>query len=137
MLTEYLRSSHVSKSNLTKEEINTLGELRRDSNRTILMADTGVAMVVMDREDCIEKANSLLAQPAYRNIDRDPTNKLKVKLVTVLRRIKRESGLEDNIYKCIYPMGCTSPKFYELPKIHKPNIPSGLEYLAEAQLPMR
>ena len=39
-------------------------ELRKDSNRTILTADKGVAMVVMDRKDYIDKANNLLAQPA-------------------------------------------------------------------------
>ena len=71
--------------------------------------DKGVAMVIIDREDYIEKVNNLLAQPAYRRIDRDPTNMLKVKLINILRRIKMESGLEDTIYKSMYPMGCTSP----------------------------
>ena len=117
-----LRSSHAPKPNLTKEETKALGELNRDSNRTILTVDKRVAMVVMDREDYIEKTNILLVQAAYRSIDRDPTNKLKAKLITIFRRIKRESGLE-NIYKSMYPMGCTSPKFYGLPIIHKTNIP--------------
>ena len=31
-------------------------------------------------------------QATYRSINRNPTNKLKAKLVTILRRIKRESG---------------------------------------------
>ena len=68
-------------------------------------------MVGMDRKDHKEKPNSLLAQPVYRTINRDPNNKLKAKLTTVLRRIKRESGFEDSIYKYMYPMGYTSPKF--------------------------
>ena len=80
-------------------------------------------LVVMDRKDYIDKATNLLAQPAYRTIDRDPTNKLKTKLITILRRIKRESGLEDSIYKHMYPIRCTSPKFYGLPKIHKTYTP--------------
>ena len=37
--------------------------------------------------------------------------------------MKRETGLEDNIYKYMYHMECTSPKFYGLPKIHKANTP--------------
>ena len=80
-------------------------------------------MVVMDRKDYIEKSNSLLAQPAYRTIDMDPTNKLKAKLITIFRRIKRASGLEDSIHKYMYPMECASPKFYGLPKIHKTKTP--------------
>ena len=82
-------------------------------------------MVVMDKKDYIDKVKNLLVQPAYGTINRDPTNKLKGKLITILRRIKREPGLEDSIYIYVYPMGCTSPKFYGLPKIHKTNTPSG------------
>ena len=77
-------------------------ELSKDSNRTILTAGKGVTMVVMDRKDYLDKANNLLAQPA---INRDLTNKLKAKLITILRRIKRVSGLEDRIYKYMYPLG--------------------------------
>ena len=90
-------------------------------------------MVVFDKKEYIEKANNLLAQPAYRTIERDPTNKLKTKLITMLRKIKREPGMEENLYKAIYPTGCTSPKCYGLPKIHKSGTPSGLLYLAGAQ----
>ena len=74
-------------------------ELRNDSSRIILTADKGVAVVVVDRKYYIDKATNLLVQPAYRTIDRDSTNKLKAKLITILRRIKRETGLEGVIYK--------------------------------------
>ena len=39
-------------------------ELRKGNNRTILTADKGVAMMVMDRKDYIDKANTLLVQPS-------------------------------------------------------------------------
>ena len=39
-------------------------------------------MVVMDKEDYIKKAEEFLAQAAYRTIDRDPTNKIKARLIT-------------------------------------------------------
>ena len=64
-------------------------------------------MVVLDRKEYIEKAENLLAQPAYRTIDRDPTNKLRAKLITILRRIKRETDMEEGMYKTMYPTGCT------------------------------
>ena len=67
--------------NLTKEERKALAELRKDSNRKVLTADKAVVMVVMDRKDKIEKATNLLAQPAWCTIDRDPTNRLKAKLI--------------------------------------------------------
>ena len=49
-------------------------------------------MVIMDRQDYLNKANNLLAQPAYRPILRDPTNKLKAKLITILRKLKIKQG---------------------------------------------
>ena len=101
-------------------------ELRKDSNRIVLTTDKGVAVVVMDRKDYIDKATNLLAQSAYRTINWDPTNKLKAKLITLLRKIKRETGLEDNIYKHMFPMECTSSKLYGLCKIHETNTLSGL-----------
>ena len=81
-------------------------------------------MVIMDRKDYIEKATNLLSQPPYRTNERDPTNKLKAQLLTLLRNLKRETGLKDHTYKYMYPMGCTSPQFYRLPKIQKANTPS-------------
>ena len=65
---------------------------------------------------------------AYRTIGSDPTSKLKAKLITMLRKIKRESGMEEKLHKAMYPTGCTAPKFYGLPKIHKSGTPSGLLY---------
>ena len=120
-----LRSTHPPKPNLAKEETKALVQLRKDSNRIILTAHKGVAMVVMDRKDYIGNATNFLSQPVYRTIDRDPTNKLKAKLITLPWKIQRNSGLENHIYKNMYPMGCTSPKLYGLPKIHKANTPSG------------
>ena len=80
-------------------------------------------MVVLDKKDYIEKAQNLLAQPAHKTIGRDPTNKLNAKLITMLWKIKRESEMEENLYKVIYPTDCTSPKFYGLPQIHKTGTP--------------
>ena len=85
----------------------------------MLTADKGVAMVVMDKEEYIQKAESLLTQPAYRTIDRDPTSKIKAKLITTLRKIKKDTNLDEGRYRTMYPTGCMPPKFYGLPKIHK------------------
>ena len=87
------------------------------------MADKNIAMMVMERQEYIDKANNLLAQPACRPIPKDPTNKIKAKLITILRKVKKESGLDDSTYKYMYPTGCSAPEFYGLPKIHKPDTP--------------
>ena len=77
-----LRKGQVPKSNLNKEERRALSQLRKDQDRVILTADKGVAMVVLDKEDYISKAQELLAQLAYKEIPRDPTNKIKAQLIS-------------------------------------------------------
>ena len=77
----------------------------------------------MDRQDYRNKSYQLLSQPAYRSIPRDPTNKIKTKLIDILKRVKSQTGLDNNTYRPMYPMGCGAPKFYGLPKIHKQDTP--------------
>ena len=117
-----LRSSHP-KPNLTKAQNLALRELKRDRDHIVLKADKGVAMVIMDRQDYINKANHLLNQSTYKSVTKDPTNSIKNKQINILKRVKTKTGLDSNTYKSMYPTGCVPPKFYGLPKIHKPDTP--------------
>ena len=118
-----LRKAQVPKPNLTREERKVLAQLKKDKDRVILTTDKGVAMVLMDREDYITKAEALLSQPAYRLLPRDLTTQIKAKLITKRRKIKQDNNLEEGMYKAMYPTGCIPPKFYELPKFYKTGNP--------------
>ena len=74
----------------------------------------------------INKSNNLLAQPVYRPIPRDHPNKIKAKCITILEKVKNQAGLDSNTYKAMYPIGCSAPKVYGLPRIHKLDTPLGL-----------
>ena len=100
-----LRSSHPQ-PNLTKAQNLALRELKRDRDRIVLTADKGVAMVIMDRQDYINKANHLLNQNTYKSIAKDHTNSIKNKLINILKRVKTKTGLYSNTYKSMYPTGC-------------------------------
>ena len=76
------------KPNLTKAQNSALRELKRDRDHIVLTADKGVAMVIMDRQDYINKANQLLNQSTYRSITKDPTSSIKNKLINILKRVK-------------------------------------------------
>ena len=78
-------------------------------------------MVIMDRQDYISKANTLLNQNTYRSIPQDPTNTIKNKVINILKRVKSQTGLSNQTYKLMYPTGCVPSKFYGHPKIHKPD----------------
>ena len=71
----------------------------------------------------IKKVEDLLKENTYKKIAEDPTPKQKNKLISILRNIKAEGGLKDEVYRRLYPTGAGSPKFYWLPKIHKSGIP--------------
>ena len=55
-----LRNSQQPTSNITKQEIQVLAELKKDQERVILTVDKGVAIVIMDKEDYQDKAKALL-----------------------------------------------------------------------------
>ena len=118
-----MKKIQAPKYNITSEERKVIEELRRDKTRIIFTMDKDVSMVVMDRDECKKKAEELLHQPAYRPIPNDPTNKYKTKLISLLKSIKTESGIDESTYKRLYPTGAGSPKFYGLPKVHKEGTP--------------
>ena len=111
-----LRSSHPPKPNLTKAQNLAIRELKRDRDHIVLTADKGVAMVIMDRQDYISKANNLLSQKPYKTIQWDPTNTIKNKLITILKWVKSQTGLITQTYKAMYPMGCVSPSSVASPR---------------------
>ena len=62
----------------------------------ILTADKGVSIVVIDKEEYIRKVEELLTQPTYKPIPTEPTNKYKNKLITLLKKIKTEGGIDES-----------------------------------------
>ena len=118
-----IKKMQLPKQNLTKEEHKALEELKKDKTRMILTADKGVSIVVLDREEYIRKADELLSQSSYKKISTDPTNRYKSKLLTLLKKIKTEGGMDDVTYRRLYPTWASPPKSYRLPKVHKSDMP--------------
>ena len=119
-----LRQPHQLKPNLKKEVIEAMKQLKADKSHMVLTADKGVALVVIDKIDYIKKAKEVLQDTrTYRTIQGDPTSRLKNKLINILKKVKAETGMQENTYRKMYPTGASPPKFYGLPKIHKKNIP--------------
>ena len=118
-----LKKIKISTNNITKEEKKAQVELKKDTSKTILTADKGVSLVVMNKEDYQKKALKLLDQSTYKTLATDPTNKYKNKLISLLKTIKSEGGIDETTYRKLYPTGAGTPKFYGLPKVHKAGVP--------------
>ena len=110
-------------SNISRKEYQALRELKEDKSRVILTADKGVSFVIMDREKYNKKAEELLNTRTYKKIPEDPTKKQKNKLISILKNIKAEGGLNEETYRRLYPTAAVPSKFFGLPKIHKPDTP--------------
>ena len=66
--------------------------------------------MVLDKEEYIQKAKQLLHQSNYKILTSDPTTKHKNKLIGLLKTIKTQGGMNDILYKKLYPTGANSPQ---------------------------
>ena len=71
----------------------------------------------------LQKEGRRPAEPEHRALTSDPTMRLKNKMINLLKSTKSKGGITEELYKRLYPTGAGSPKFYGLPKIHKPGMP--------------
>ena len=60
------------KSNLNKAEAQALMELKRDRGRLVLTADKRVVMVIMDRQDYLNKSNKLIISTSLQGYPQEP-----------------------------------------------------------------
>ena len=119
-----VESSHLlkkdcppSKPNITLEELKAIMELKEDQSQVVLTADKGVAMVVKDREDYMDKAQSLLVDTnTYKTVTKDPTNKLKNKLFPNTQVHQKPRRTQWPHLQKSVPTRVVPPKFMAFPK---------------------
>ena len=69
-----LRSAKCPKPNLSRQELQALTDLKRNSDIMILPADKGRATVVLDKVEYDEKVRQMLSdEKTYEKLKRDPT----------------------------------------------------------------
>ena len=124
------RRNH-SLDNITREEKEAIKTLREDASHMVLTADKGVALVVMDKSQYVEKCMALLDHTKVYKPCKDTTKKLHRDVQETLQQLNRDHGSSrlywwsKRHYNKLLPTGNTSPapRFYDLPKIHKANCP--------------
>ena len=85
---------HTKQCNLNPSQCRGLTELKKDNTRVVLIADKGVAMVIMDQQNYTNKTQALLQDTnTYKVLPKDPTSQLKNKISTLLKDIKQTGGL--------------------------------------------
>ena len=119
-----IKHNNTPRSNITPGERKALHELAKDKDITILPADKGRAVVILNTSDYKSKAKILLDDTkTYKVLKKDPTTKYTNTLVSKLQELKNAGTLDEIAYKRLYPTSAVIPKFYGLPKVHKAGAP--------------
>ena len=119
-----IKNAPPPKSNISKQNRKALSDLAKDDSITILPADKGRSVVVLDKTEYIRKAQTLLNDTnTYRALDKDPTSRFSAALTKQLKECQSEGYLERKDYLRLYPTSSTVPRFYGLPKVHKQGAP--------------
>ena len=70
--------------------------LKEGKTRVSLTTGKRVSVVVMNKKDCVQKAEKLLGQhQTYKTIPADPTIRQKKRLINLLKNINAEGGIKD------------------------------------------
>ena len=120
---------------ITRQQLATVRTLQQDPTITVVPADKGKAVVVMDTAEYHEKARTLLSdEDTYTKVTdkrRNPTSRVEKELNNLLSEIKSRPSTHDQNVKQIDPKmyyrlhrtDVTPASFYGLPKIHKAGVP--------------
>ena len=102
---------HNNQTNLNPIQCRAHIQLKQDSFRVVLTADKVMAIIIMDQQDYTNNAQDLVQDTnTYKIINTDPTNRLKNKLIQILKDNKQTGGLNNTNYKQLYRISAVPPQ---------------------------
>ena len=118
-----LQQAKAPKDNLSAYERRALKELKNDDSIIILPADKGRATVILNKEDYYRKCDDHINNGPYEHVKKDPTKKIKEECRVILSGLEKDKVIDRKLYWKLKPTDSPAPRFYGLPKIHKPGVP--------------
>jgi hypothetical protein len=103
-----IKRANKPTDNLTGTERTALLSLKKNTDLTILTADKGNTTVIMNTTDYIQKMTSLLQDPSYRILPKDPTESTERKTTNFIKK----STLPVELSKKLCPTGSRPPRLY-------------------------
>ena len=133
-----IQNPRVNLRNLSQEEQTALLSLKNNKEFIIKPADKGGKIVLWPIQSYLVEAYKQLGnQLHYEQIEANPTPGLAMEIETFLTHLETRGTIDSDCHKFLSPSSETStPTFYMLPKIHKPNSP-GQPIISGCQSPAR
>ena len=80
--------------------------------------------MVMDTDEYEQNVATVLSEDiTYEKLKKDPTQKYKRQLVSIIRKLKEDGKITEEQYKHLYPTAESVPRMYCTLKIHKSDNP--------------
>lgn len=115
-----LTKQNHQKRNISTKELKALEELRNPVI-TIKPADKNLGTVILNSADYVEQCLLHLVTDTYQRVAEFPTDNISRDIQNTLISFKEHLTLHPQLYQFLQPKNeHTIPKFYRLPKIHKP-----------------
>ena len=111
------------KDNLSKNERKAFTELQFDTSFVIFPAEKGRAIVILNREDYLERRMDHVNKGLYHLYKKDRTTKIKAKTLKQLKALKDSEFIDNKFHHYLKPANLPAPTFYGQPTIHKPGVP--------------
>ncbi|CAI2735413.1 unnamed protein product [Schistosoma spindalis] len=123
---KYLNHGHNMKGILTKKHLEALRKLKTNDNLLITKPDKGHGIVLMDKNNYINKMKALLNDKSkFQKLvgKNDIVDKIEKQLTDSLKEIKQQGFISEKEFEILKPTGTITPRLYGLPKIHKSGLP--------------
>lgn len=97
--------------------------LKQHPEIIVTPADKGSVSVVMKRDDYHNLSIDILQDPhSYKKLQRDPTSTFQQRANSLITEMKKHNYIDDQTAKGLMIYNPVAPKYYGLPKIHKPQL---------------
>ena len=117
-------SSHnVTKSNVSREQLNFVDELKKNKDVVVKQSDKCKGLVILDKSDYVDKSRTILNDRRnYEMLDKNPVPKVEAESKRLFKAVTKDK-LPDGTVKELTPSHSRIPVFYGLPKDHKEGVP--------------
>ncbi|VDP81433.1 unnamed protein product [Schistosoma mattheei] len=123
---QYVTTPITQSKLFTKDQYQALGKLIKDETIMLLRPDKGSGVVILNRDEYINKVTSILNDSTRFIIDntqKDSTDATEKRLLRMLRELLKKNLIDNHTYNELKPKALQLPYLYGLPKSHKHDIP--------------